>query len=57
MSDQNAENKNENKNTINKPPLSEAQLLANFLNAQKSTGPRTESGKARSSMNALKSGP
>ena len=55
MSDQNAENQNEN--TTDKPPLSEAQLFANLLNVQESTGPKTESGKVRSSMNALKSGP
>ena len=33
-----------------------AQLAANQANAQKSTGPRTEAGKAASSMNALKHG-
>jgi hypothetical protein len=32
------------------------QLAANRLNAQKSTGPRPAEGKARSSMNALKTG-
>jgi hypothetical protein len=32
----------------------EAQIAANRLNAQKSTGPRTARGKARSSRNALK---
>jgi hypothetical protein len=32
------------------------QLLANRLNAKKSTGPSTDDGKARSSMNALKTG-
>jgi hypothetical protein len=32
------------------------QIEANRLNAQKSTGPRTASGKAASSLNALKSG-
>jgi hypothetical protein len=32
------------------------QLLANRLNAKKSTGPRSEEGKAHSSMNALKTG-
>lgn len=36
--------------------LSEKQLAANRLNAQKSTGPRTLAGKAASSLNALKSG-
>jgi hypothetical protein len=35
----------------------EAQINANRLNAQKSTGPRTPEGKAASSLNALKSGP
>lgn len=35
---------------------SEAQRAANQLNAQKSTGPRTEEGKARSSANSLKHG-
>jgi hypothetical protein len=35
---------------------SQKQLLANRLNAQKSTGPRSVEGKARSSMNALKTG-
>jgi hypothetical protein len=37
-------------------PPSEARLLANRANAQLSTGPRTEAGKARSSMNAVKTG-
>ena len=36
--------------------ISEARLIANRLNAKKSTGPRTEKGKRRSSMNALKHG-
>ena len=35
---------------------SEAQVRANAANAQQSTGPRTEDGKAAASMNALKHG-
>jgi hypothetical protein len=35
---------------------SEAKLAANRANAQHSTGPRTEEGKAKSSMNAVKTG-
>jgi hypothetical protein len=35
---------------------SEAQVLANRLNAQKSTGPRTTEGKAAVSQNAVKHG-
>ena len=41
--------------TIRRPP-SEAQLRANRLNAQKSTGPRTEEGKQRASLNATRHG-
>ncbi len=37
-------------------PASEARIQANRLNAQKSTGPRTEEGKAASRANALKHG-
>ena len=36
--------------------ISEKKLFANRMNAKKSTGPRTASGKARSSMNSLKYG-
>ena len=35
---------------------SEARLRANRLNAQKSTGPRTEEGKQRASLNATRHG-
>jgi hypothetical protein len=34
----------------------EAQILANRLNAQKSTGPRTSQGKAVASQNSIKHG-
>jgi hypothetical protein len=34
----------------------EAQITANQANAEKSTGPTTEAGKARSSLNAIKTG-
>ena len=36
--------------------MSEAQLIANRANAQFSTGPRTEEGKKRSSLNAFRHG-
>jgi hypothetical protein len=36
--------------------LSDARLAANRANAQHSTGPRTQTGQAKSSMNALKTG-
>ena len=38
------------------PELSEARLAANRENAQKSTGPKTPEGKAKSSLNAVKCG-
>jgi len=38
------------------PCLSDARLNANRANAQFSTGPKTEEGKAKSSMNAVKTG-
>ena len=36
--------------------ISQARLTANRLNSQKSTGPKTQEGKAQSSLNALKHG-
>ena len=39
-----------------KHPLSQARLAANRANAQKSTGPRTSEGKARSAANACQHG-
>src|SRR5450432_1887913 len=36
--------------------LTHAKLLANLMNSQLSTGPRTEAGKKRASLNALKHG-
>jgi hypothetical protein len=41
---------------VNRRCLAERQRAANRLNARKSTGPRTERGKRRSSLNALKHG-
>jgi hypothetical protein len=41
---------------VKRPRLTERKRAANRLNAQKSTGPRTERGKRRSSLNALKHG-
>jgi hypothetical protein len=38
------------------PSISQAQLTANRANAQLSTGPKTEDGKAKSSQNALRHG-
>ena len=37
-----------------KPPISAERLAANRANANRSTGPRTSEGKARSSQNARK---
>jgi hypothetical protein len=37
-------------------PISERRLAANRENARKSTGPRTEAGKARSARNAVRHG-
>ncbi len=39
-----------------KRPISERKLLANRANAKRSTGPRTEAGKAAARRNALKHG-
>ena len=38
------------------PTITEARLEANRRNAKRSTGPRTEAGKARSRMNSLRHG-
>ncbi|HZQ53175.1 MAG TPA: hypothetical protein VFB14_13315, partial [Bryobacteraceae bacterium] len=37
-------------------PISEAKLAANRANAEKSTGPKSEEGKSRSSRNSFKHG-
>jgi hypothetical protein len=41
---------------MSNPNISDAQLAANRANAQKSTGPVTDEGKAKSSLNAVKTG-
>ncbi len=41
---------------LRRHPLSERELAARRANAQRSTGPRTARGKARSRLNALKHG-
>jgi len=43
-------------NPTPKTPVSERKVSANRANAQRSTGPRTPQGKARSSLNALRHG-
>ena len=42
--------------TENTTAISDARLTANRANAQHSTGPRTQTGKAKSSLNAVKTG-
>ena len=45
-------------NTTNTTPeSSHSKLLANIANSLLSTGPKSEAGKVRAAMNALKSGP
>jgi hypothetical protein len=44
----------ETTNNATRPPISDARRRANALNAQKSTGPRTEAGKRNSKFNNLK---
>lgn len=44
------------KKRLQSETLSEARLLANQANAQLSTGPTSEAGKAKSSLNAVKTG-
>jgi len=41
----------------NTNPISDAQLAANRANAQSSTGPKSETGRAHSALNSLKTGP
>jgi len=41
---------------LEQPPISDRRLAANRANAQRSTGPRSARGKARSAMNAMKHG-
>ena len=48
---------NKAQNTTNKLPVSQSKLLANIANSLLSTGPKSEAGKVRAAMNALKSGP
>jgi hypothetical protein len=45
-----------NTNPLEKPPVSDKKREANRQNAEKSTGPRTDAGKERSSRNAVKHG-
>src|SRR6185437_9326945 len=48
--------KTEKEQSASPAPLSDAQLAANRANSQLSTGPTSDAGKAKSSLNAVKTG-
>jgi len=51
-----SDNSNEENEITSKPPISERKLAANRQNATRSSGPKTEHGKANSAKNAIKHG-
>jgi hypothetical protein len=51
-----SDNSNEEIEIASKPPISKRKLAANRQNAKRSSGPKTEHGKANSAKNAIKHG-